>query len=215
MTDNNIALLAKTGTSVSYDPGSNAKLGNGIARLQDLESAGINVGIGINAFECENSPDMLELMKFGSLIQRALHRDASLAQPGKMLRMATRNDAKALGIDAGFLKPGKKADIIVLDLTKNQMFTPLLKDITNRKIILESHLVYGCNGSAAQHSIIDGLIVMKDFRVLAVDEGQLRKSMGNSFEGLAEDMKSFLIDSRAVMANGNKYSFLSSQKRYI
>ncbi|BDD60001.1 hypothetical protein MAP00_005168 [Monascus purpureus] len=132
-----------------------------------------------------------------------------------MLRMATRNDAKALGIDAGFLKPGKKADIIVLDLTKNQMFTPLLKDITNRKIILESHLVYGCNGSAAQHSIIDGLIVMKDFRVLAVDEGQLRKSMGNSFEGLAEDMKSFLIDSRAVMANGNKYSFLSSQKRYI
>lgn len=204
LTDNDIALLAKTGTSVSYDPGSNAKLGNGIVRLQDLESAGINVGMGIDAFECENSPDMFELMKFGSLIQRALHRDASLAQPGKMLRMATRNGAMALGIDAGFLKPGKKADIIVLDLTKNHMFTPLLKDITNRKTMLESHLVYGCNGSAVQHSIIDGIVVMKDFRVLAIDEGQLQRSMDASFEGLAEDMKSFLMDSRAVTANGKQ-----------
>ncbi|KAH7162059.1 n-ethylammeline chlorohydrolase [Dactylonectria estremocensis] len=195
LTDNDIELLAKTGTSVSYDPGSNAKLGNGIARLQDLVAAGVNVGMGIDAFECENSPDMFELMKFGSLIQRALHKDASLGKPYHILRMATKNGAKALGIDCGAVQPGKKADLIVVDLTKNQMFTPLLKDPKRRKTMLESHLVFGCNGSAVQHSIIGGKLVMKDFQVLAVDEEKLRKDMDAMFEIISEEMNSLRIES--------------------
>ncbi|KAH7024048.1 n-ethylammeline chlorohydrolase [Ilyonectria destructans] len=197
LTDNDIALLAKTGTSVSYDPGSNAKLGNGIARLQDLHAAGVNVGMGIDAFECENSPDMFELMKFGSLIQRALHKDASLGKPQHILRMATKNGAQALGINAGAVEPGKKADVIVVDLTKNQMFTPLLKDPKKRKTMLESHLVFGCNGSAVQHSIIDGRLVMKDFHVLAVDEEALRKEMDAMFEVISEEMKSLRVEGLA------------------
>ncbi|KAH6891167.1 n-ethylammeline chlorohydrolase [Thelonectria olida] len=193
LTDRDIALLAETGTSVSYDPGSNAKLGNGIARLQGLLAAGVNVGMGIDAFECENSPDMFELMKFGSLIQRALHQDASLAKPHDTLRMATRNGAKALGIDAGVIAPGKKADVIVVDLTKNQMFTPLLKEPTRRKTMLESHLVFGCNGSAVQHSIIDGKLVVKDFQVLAIDEETVRRDMDAMFEVISEEMKTLVI----------------------
>lgn len=189
LSERDISLLAETGTSVSYDPGSNAKLGNGIANLQGLLAAGINVGMGIDAFECENSPDMFELIKFGSLIQRALHKNASLGKPRDMLRMATRNGANALGIDAGSVAPGKKADLIVLDLTKNQMFTPLLKDAGRRKTMLESHLVFGCNGSAVQHSIIDGRLVMRDFKVLAVDEDKVRRDMDVIFEAIAEEMK--------------------------
>ncbi|UPL03180.1 hypothetical protein LCI18_014114 [Fusarium solani-melongenae] len=199
LTDRDISLLAATGTSVSYDPGSNAKLGNGIARLQDLLAAGVNVGMGIDAFECENSPDMFEQMKFGSLIQRALHKDASLAKPHDILRIATRNGAKALGIHAGIIEPGRKADVIVLDLTKNQMFTPLLKDPAKRKTMLESHLVFGCNGSAVQHSIIDGVLVMKDFNVLAVDEQSLRKEMDTMFEGISEEMKKLVLKPREVL----------------
>lgn len=194
LSDHDIQLLAQTGTTVSYDPGSNAKLGNGIVRLQDLLAAGVNVGMGIDAFECENSPDMFELMKFGSLIQRALHRDASLAKPRDILRMATINGAKGLDIDAGVIKAGKKADVIVLDLTKNHMFTPLLKDPVHRKSMLESHLVFGCNGSAVQHSIIDGKLVMQDFKVLAVDEETLRKEMDALFEEIAVEMKSLVMD---------------------
>lgn len=193
LTERDIALLAETGTSVSYDPGSNAKLGNGIVNLQDLLKAGINVGMGIDAFECENSPDMFELMKFGSLIQRALHKDASLAKPQDILRMATANGARALGIDAGAIVPGKKADLIVVDLTKNQMFTPLLKEPSRRKTMLESHLVFGCNGSAVQHSIIDGKLVMEDFKVLAIDEEQIRRDMDDMFEVISEEMKSLIV----------------------
>jgi 5-methylthioadenosine/S-adenosylhomocysteine deaminase len=188
-----IQLLAETGTSVSYDAGSNAKLGNGIVNLQDLVAAGVNVGMGIDAFECENSPDMFEQMKFGSLIQRALHKDASLCTPRDILRMATGNGARALGVDAGSIEPGKKADVIVVDLTKNQMFTPLLKDPVKRKSMLESHLVFGCNGSAVQHSIIDGQLVMKDFSVLAVDEESLRRDMDALFEAISLEMDSLII----------------------
>lgn len=193
LTERDIQLFAETGTSVSYGPGFNAKLGNGIVSLQDLLAAGINVGMGIDAFECENSPDMFELMKFGSLIQRALHKDASLAKPFDILRMATRNGAKALGIDAGAVSPGKKADLIVVDLTKNQMFTPLLKDPASREKMLESHLVFGCNGSAVQHSMIDGTLVMKDYKVLAIDEEVLRKEMDAMFEDMSVDIKSLVI----------------------
>jgi 5-methylthioadenosine/S-adenosylhomocysteine deaminase len=193
LTERDIALLAETGTSVSYDPGSNAKLGNGITRLQDLLAAGINVGMGIDAFECENSPDMFELMKFGSLIQRALHKDASLAKPHDVLRMATVNGAKALGIDAGTIAVGKKADLIVVDLTKNQMFTPLLKEPARRKTMLEGHLVFGCNGSAVQHSIIDGKLVMKDFKMLAIDEDKVRQDMDAMFQEISEEMEKLIL----------------------
>lgn len=193
LTKRDMDLLAETGTSVSYDPGSNAKLGNGIADLQGLLAAGINVGMGIDAFECENSPDMFELIKFGSLIQRALHKDASLAKPRDMLRMATRNGARALGIDAGSIAPGKKADVIVIDLTKNQMFTPLLSDSARRKRMLESHLVFGCNGSAVQHSIIDGKLVMRDYKILNIDEEKVRKDMDAMFEVIAEEMKGLVV----------------------
>ncbi|EFX04857.1 n-ethylammeline chlorohydrolase [Grosmannia clavigera kw1407] len=190
--DEDVQLLAATGTSVSYDAGSNAKLGNGIARLQDLLAAGVNVGIGIDAFECENSPDMFAQMKIASLVQRALHRDASLGRPHEILRMATRNGAHALGIDAGVVREGAKADLIVLDLTHNHMFTPLLHDPARRKTMLESHLVFGCNGSAVQHSIVDGKIVLRDFQILAIDEEDLRKQMDALFEDIAREMPSLV-----------------------
>jgi 5-methylthioadenosine/S-adenosylhomocysteine deaminase len=197
LTDRDIELLAKTGTSVSYDPGSNAKLGNGVAPLQRLRAAGVNVGMGIDAFECENSPDMFELMKFGSLIQRALHKDSSLGMPRDILRMATENGAKALGIDAGVIKAGKKADVIVIDLKKNQMFTPLLEEPAKRHTMVESHLVFGCNGSAVQHSIIDGKLVLQDFNVVGLDEETLRKDMDRTLAMVVEDMQSLVVKSNS------------------
>lgn len=196
LTDDDIALLAETGTSVSYNPGSNAKLGGGIAPLQRLLKAGINVGLGMDACECHNSPDMFELMKIGSYMQRAKHQDASLCPPKQMLRMATSNGAKALGIDAGSLEVGKKADLIVVDLTKDMMFTPLLKEKGERKAMLESHLVFGCNGSAVEHVIIDGKVVLKDRKILSVDEESVRCDMDALFEKLAVDLKSHTFDSR-------------------
>jgi 5-methylthioadenosine/S-adenosylhomocysteine deaminase len=72
LSDAEIALMRETGTQISHNPSSNAKLGNGIARLPEILNAGINVGIGHDAAECNNSRDLFEVMKFASLMHRAI-----------------------------------------------------------------------------------------------------------------------------------------------
>jgi 5-methylthioadenosine/S-adenosylhomocysteine deaminase len=189
LTDEEIKIIADTGTSISHNPGSNAKLGNGIARLKDMLKLGINVGLGVDACECHNSTDMFETMKMTSYMQRASLEDAALCQPGQVLRMGTVNGAKALGIDAGFLGIGKKADIIILDLKRDMMFTPLLQSpIEERRRMLESHLVFGCNGSAVDTVIVDGKIVVEGRKVLGVDEEQVRQDMDKLFHDLVYTM---------------------------
>ncbi|KAL1649615.1 hypothetical protein SLS58_001672 [Diplodia intermedia] len=189
LTDADIAILAATGTHVSYNPGSNAKLGNGVARVGALVSAGVNVGLGVDAAECHNSTDMFETLKMGCYAQRAEARDAGVGRAGEMLRMATRNGARALGLDAGVLGVGRKADVIVLDLKKDMMFTPLLREKGKRRTMLESHLVFGCNGTAVETVVVDGRIVVEGRKVLGVDEEQLRKDMDALFEHLVEEME--------------------------
>jgi len=145
LSDTEIALMRETGTQISHNPSSNAKLGNGIARVPEMLAAGINVGIGHDAAECNNSRDMFEVMKFASLIHRASRVEASLQQAPDVVRMATRNGADALGLAAGQLATGKKADVILVNL-KSQMFTPLMPENSAH---LFSHLVFAANGSAA------------------------------------------------------------------
>lgn len=189
LSDREIQLLAETGTSVSHNAGSNAKLGNGVARVQDMLKAGINIGLGVDACECHNSTDMFEEMKITSYMQRALLEDALLGKPSQILRMATSNGAKALGIDAGMLVEGQKADLIMLDLKKDLMFTPLLKEpLDERRRMLESHLVFGCNGSAVDTVIVDGVIVVQGRKVLGVDEEQVRLDMDALFQDLVASM---------------------------
>jgi hypothetical protein len=85
LSDTEIALMRETGTQISHNPSSNAKLGNGIARLPEMLAAGLNVGLGHDAAECNNSLDMFEVMKFASLMHRAARVDASLQQAPDVL----------------------------------------------------------------------------------------------------------------------------------
>ncbi|KAH8664524.1 n-ethylammeline chlorohydrolase [Xylariales sp. PMI_506] len=190
LSDAEIALLAATGTHVSVNSGSNAKLGNGVTRLQDLVAAGVNCGAGVDACECHNSFDMFEEMKITSYVQRALHEDPALGKPAQVLRMATRNGARALGIDAGTVEVGRKADVVLLDLKKDLMFTPLLEGPADaRRRQLESHLVFGCNGTAVETVIVDGRVIVRDRRVLGVDEESVRTQMDAVFAEVAVDIE--------------------------
>lgn len=190
LSDKEVEILADTGTSVSINSGSNAKLGNGVARVQDLVQAGVNLGMGVDACECHNSVDMFEEMKITSYMQRALHQDPALGCPGQMLRMATVNGARALGVEAGTLEVGKKADVIIVDLKKDMMFTPLLKKpLEARRKQLESHLVFGCNGTGVETVIVDGRVVVRDRTVLGIDEEAIRLEMDRIFTNMVEDME--------------------------
>jgi 5-methylthioadenosine/S-adenosylhomocysteine deaminase len=177
LSDQEIALMRETGTPISHNPSSNAKLGNGIARVPEMLHAGLNVGLGHDAAECNNSLDMFEVMKFASLVHRASRVDASLQQAPDVVRMATRNGADALGHQTGRLEPGRKADVILVDLM-SQMFTPLMPGNPEH---LFSHLVFAANGSCVDTTIIDGQIVMEGRRLTTVDEQKVLREANAAF----------------------------------
>jgi len=166
LTDHEIGLMRETGTHISHNPSSNAKLGNGVARLPEMLAAGINVGLGHDAAESSNTCDLFDVMKFASLIHRAYRVDASLLQAPEVVRMATRNGAAALRHDTGQLVVGRKADVILVD-TANPMFTPLRP---GDKAHLYSHLVFAADGSAVHTTIVDGRILMRGRELVTVNE---------------------------------------------
>ena len=126
LSDTEIGLMRETGTHISHNPTSNAKLGTGVARVLDYLQAGINVGLGHDSTEGVNTGDLFQVMKFASLMQRAVRMDANLLQAAQLLTMATRNGSAALGHDTGVLATGKKADLIVIDMD-DPGFTPLVR----------------------------------------------------------------------------------------
>jgi 5-methylthioadenosine/S-adenosylhomocysteine deaminase len=182
--DDEISLLAEARAHVSHNPSSNAKLGNGIARVPEMLRSGINVGLGHDACECNNSADMFEVMKFASLIHRAKWSDASLMPAEAVLRMATNSGARALGHDTGRLQAGSKADIILID-TDNAIFTPLIRDSPAH---VQSHLVFAANGSVVDTSIIDGRVVMQSRRLAFVDEEQIIREANAAFHRIRDDL---------------------------
>jgi 5-methylthioadenosine/S-adenosylhomocysteine deaminase len=184
LSDTELALIRETGTQISHNPSSNAKLGNGIARLPEMLSAGINVGLGHDAAECNNSRDLFEVMKFASLMHRASRVDASLQQAPDVVRMATRNGSDALGHETGRIETGRKADLILVD-TKNQMFTPLMPENPGH---LYSHLVFAANGSCVDTTIINGRIVMENRQLTTIDEQKVLREANEAFRRVLDRM---------------------------
>ena len=184
LSDTEIALMRETHTHISHNPSSNAKLGNGVARVPEMLAAGLNIGLGHDAAECNNSRDMFEVMKFASLMHRAVRVDASLQQAADVLHMATRNGAAGLGFDAGELSVGKKADVVLVD-AQNQMFTPLMPGSADH---VYSHLVFAANGSCVESVIIDGQIVYEDREFTTIDEQEVLAQANRAFREVTERM---------------------------
>jgi 5-methylthioadenosine/S-adenosylhomocysteine deaminase len=184
LSDTEMALMRETGTQISHCPSSNAKLGNGVARVPEMLDAGLNIGLGHDAAECNNSLDMFEVMKFASLMHRAKRVDASLQQARDVVKMATRNGASALGHQTGQLTPGHKADLILID-TNSTMFTPLMPENADHVF---SHLVFAANGSCVDTTIVDGQVVMEGRRLLTVDEDEVIREANRSFREIVDRM---------------------------
>jgi 5-methylthioadenosine/S-adenosylhomocysteine deaminase len=171
LSDREIDLIRDTGTHISYNPVSNAKLGNGIARVMDYIEAGINIGLGTDDAPCNNNNDMFEVMKYASLFQKAVHTDASLLPSERILEMATIDGARALGMDdqIGSLETGKKADIILVD-----MHTPSLTPVfTDQNCNVPAHLVFAAHGDNVDTVIIDGRVIMEARELKTVDENKV------------------------------------------
>jgi 5-methylthioadenosine/S-adenosylhomocysteine deaminase len=110
-------LLHEGGASIAHNPSSNLKLANGIAPIAEMLERGINVGLGTDSAASNNNLNLFEEMHLAALLQKWVRRDAEALPARQVLRMATIQGAKALGLDAeiGSLEVGKQADVIVVD----------------------------------------------------------------------------------------------------
>ena len=111
-------LVADSGASVVHCPESNLKLASGFCEVQKLVDAGVNVALGTDGAASNNDLDMLGEMRTAALLAKAVHGDASALPACEVLRMATLNGARALGLGehTGSLETGKWADITAVDL---------------------------------------------------------------------------------------------------
>jgi 5-methylthioadenosine/S-adenosylhomocysteine deaminase len=170
-------ILAKRGVNVVYCPMSNMKLGLGTAHVKDLLDLGVCVGLGTDGPASNNSLDMLENMKFGALLQKAVYHDPAVLPAYETLRMATIEGAKILGLveQVGSLEVGKKADVILVDLSK-----PHLKPLHD----VYANLVYSARGSDVDTVIVDGKILMENRQVKTLDEQTVMKKAEKAAFGL-------------------------------
>lgn len=184
LTKREIALLKETGTHVSHNPVSNAKIGCGIAPVPELIAEGVNVGLGHDGAASNNSRDMFEVMKWAALVHRADRADASVMPAGRVLEMATLNGARALGLheEIGSIEVGKKADLVLIDLSSLHL-TPIIR---GRHGNLLSHLVYSTHGDDVDTVIIDGRMVMEGRRILTVDEERVKNEVNEASRKLVD-----------------------------
>lgn len=163
---NEILILKRTSTNVVHCPSSNLKLGSGIAPIKQMLDEGISVSIGADGAACNNRLDMFTEMRTAALLQKALHGPEVLTA-GRVLRMATIDGARAMGLEAeiGSLEVGKRADVIVVNLDSLHSM-PLPADVV-------SALVYSAQSADVRAVVIDGQPVMIDGELTTIDEESL------------------------------------------
>ncbi|WP_054702462.1 amidohydrolase [Desulfosarcina cetonica] len=164
--DRDMALLATHDVKVAHNPESNMKLASGIAPIPDLLARGICVGLGTDGCSSNNNLDLFAEMDMAAKLHKASRLDPTVMDASRVLRMATIDGARALGLDGitGSIEIGKQADIIVIDTQKPHL-TPLYHPA--------SHLVYAVNGGDVWATVVAGRVLMKNRQLLHLDLEQI------------------------------------------
>jgi 5-methylthioadenosine/S-adenosylhomocysteine deaminase len=165
-----IDLLAKRGVKVAHCPESNMKLASGVAPVPEMLGAGIAVGLGTDGSASNNDVDMFGEMNSAAKVHKVHRLDPTAMTATETLEMATIGGARVLDADIqiGSLEPGKKADLIVLDLNQPHL-TPLFN--------IPSHLVYAARGADVIHSVINGKVIMQNRELKTIDEKTILADM--------------------------------------
>ncbi len=171
--------LRKHDVKVSYNPVANMKLAEGTPKIKDFLQMGITVGIGTDGPACNNNLDMLQTMKIGGLLQKQYYQDPTVLPASTVLKMATIDGAKALGLEksVGSLEVGKKADLILINLRKPHL-TPVHDPYAN--------IVYAASGSDVDTVIVDGKILMVNRELKTLDEQEVLKRSEKTAQDLLE-----------------------------
>ena len=174
-----MARLGDNGASVAHNPGSNMRLGSGLADTRGMLDAHVNLGIGTDGASCSDNQNMYEAMRLSSFVSKVqgpdwqnwlTTREAALA--------ATEGSARVLGLGdrIGRIAPGYKADLVLLDLDHPNWLP--LNDPVNQ-------LVHCEDGTAVESVMVGGRMVVENRRILTVDLEHLRDRAQASRDRLA------------------------------
>ena len=158
-------LMAERGVKVMHCPGSNLKLGSGIAPVVDMRRRGISVSLGADGAACNNTLDMFHEMRLAATLQAVRYAPGALTARDA-LWMATREGARALGLEAeiGSIEAGKRADLVLLR-PRRLHFAPDQDPY--------STVVYGARADDVRATWVDGQPLVRDGELVREDEAEL------------------------------------------
>ena len=171
LTPDEIRLLAERGVSISHNPAANLYLGSGIAPIPACLEEGITISLGTDGAASNNTTDMLDTIRLAALIHKGVCRDATAMSAQKVVRMATAEGARALGMEKtlGTLEVGKKADIILFDpgrIRSIPMHDPI------------AALAYSASAENIHTTIVNGKVVYRNgVFSCGIDERQLYRQV--------------------------------------
>lgn len=190
VSEQEIQFIAKSQARVMYTPTADMLLAAGAPPIHKMREAGITVALGSDS--PNNSQDMIQCMKFGALLQKAFTENPTVMPAGEVLRLATIDGAKAIGVEneLGSLEVGKKADIVIVDINKPHtipMYDPV------------STLVYSSNGNDVDTVIVNGEILIEKAKFTSIDEDDVlqraRAASENIIERIGHKVKSPQLES--------------------
>ncbi|MCF8010683.1 MAG: amidohydrolase [Clostridiales bacterium] len=164
--DADIKILADKKAGIAHCPESNMKLASGIAPVKKIMESGAVVGLGTDGASSNNNLDMLEELHCATLLQKVDTKDPTALPACEVLTSATKKGAEVLGLqqEIGMLKPGYKADLILINMNK-----PHLRPLHNPM----AHIAYAASSSDIDTTIVDGQVLMENRRVLTIDEDEV------------------------------------------
>ncbi|MGQ9732199.1 MAG: amidohydrolase family protein [Candidatus Zipacnadales bacterium] len=163
LSDRDIQILVERQVGVVHCPGSNMKLASGVAPVPKLLDSGAVVGLGTDSAASNNNLDLLEEVRLAALLHKVHLVDPKVIGAEQALTLATRGSARALGLGdiIGTLEPGKRGDVAIVDLS-----APHLAPGHH----LVSDLVYTARASDVRHTIVEGVVLMRDRELVHLDE---------------------------------------------
>ncbi|NLB18211.1 MAG: 5'-deoxyadenosine deaminase [Syntrophomonadaceae bacterium] len=174
ISEEELSILAQSGTKVAHCPSSNLKLASGIALIPEMLKRGINVALGADGAPCNNNMDPFMEMRLAALIQKPEH--GPTAMPAQtVVEMATLGGAQAMGLshEIGSLEVGKKADLAMI--SREGLHTS-----PHQNIGIYGQLVYQARASDVCLTMVNGRIVYEGAQLTTIQQGLvLRKAQEN------------------------------------
>jgi len=180
--------LEHANAGVAHNPSSNLKLASGFAPVTQMLEAGLNVGVGTDGPSSNNDLDMFEEIRLASFVAKAITRDPTALPARKVFEMATSMGARALHIDhlTGSLEPGKRADIVLVDLNRVHNLPRFDRDPD----AVYSRLIYATKSTDVTDVMVDGRWLMQAGELRTVDVPPLLEAAAE----YAKRIDSFLVE---------------------